>query len=198
MSIWVNYQESKQSDKYLVVFQSLKYEQASEGEDTNLDLDIVNEEQWEQLNAEEKFAEVSKLVDYECAKLNVGSMDAFAIKENTDGRLAYYDTEAEAVYFNIAYLNNSCSLSEAIHLVAHECYHRYTGKVVESLNYLESADMNYEALEYFQDAIALRDASNNYYVDNLSYETYTENELEVRAEKYADTETETLKKELGL
>jgi hypothetical protein len=70
--------------------------------------------------------------------------------------------------------------------------------VVESLDYLESANMNYEALEYFQDAIVLRDAYNNYYIDHLSEETYRQNELEVRADKYAETETELLKKELGL
>jgi hypothetical protein len=198
LAIWVGYQEGVQGDEYLAVFQSLESERAHEGENIDLDLDIASEEQWQQLSAEEKFVEVSKLVDYECAKLNVGSMDIFAVKDNMNGRLAYYDCETEKVCFNIAYLQNSATLVDAIHIVAHECYHRYTDKVVESLDYLESANMNYEALEYFQDAIVLRDAYNNYYMDHLSEETYRQNELEVRADKYAETETELLKKELGL
>ena len=62
------------------------------------------------------------VVDYECNKLHVGSIDVFAIKEITDGRLCYYDSNAEAVYINVAYLNNSCSLPEAVHIIAYECY----------------------------------------------------------------------------
>ena len=191
MVIWVNYQESEQSEKYLVAFKSLQSERASEQQ--NIELNIANEEQWKQLNAEERFLEMTKLVDYECNKLHVGSIDVFAIKEITDGRLGYYDSNAEAVYINVAYLNNSCSLPEAVHIIAHECYHRYTDKVIESLTYLEEAGMNYEALEYYHDAVVLKEAASTYYLDSLEYDTYNENELERQAEQYADTEVELLK-----
>ena len=65
------------------------------------------------------------------------------------------------------------------------------GRITESGTHqelLEKKGFEYETLSYYQDAIILKEAKENYAEDLDSYETYIQNELEVQANVYADAE----------
>lgn len=82
--------------------------------------------------------------------------------------------------------------------MAHEMNHRYNYAIIDSLEVLEEAGFNIKTLDYYQDALILKEADRNYGRDQRnSYEAYRENELEVRARAYADREVEELTEKFG-
>lgn len=184
LAVWIGYQEYARSDEVLTQFQAEKEEMKME---ETSELHLVTEEEWETLTAEERFGEVKKIVAYETDKLGVGSVDLFAVKELIDGRAAYYSHEDHAISVNIIYLNQ-CSLEEAAHVAAHEAYHGYQNRILDSLKALEEAGIDVESLAYYEEAIELKKAFGNYYLDSLSFDSYSANLMEVQAEIYADEE----------
>lgn len=188
MAVYVNYQESIDSGR--IIFEATVEEN---DENDNLEtLDLVSAKQWNMLVAENRLQEIKEFADYECNKLGINPVEVFGIKEITDGTLAYYSHAEEAVYFNIIYLND-CSLEEALRVTSHEIYHRYEHAIIDSLEVLEEAGIQYEELEYYKEAKEIKNASDNYYLDSLSYNTYSQNLLEIKAEEYAKEEVNYLK-----
>lgn len=194
LAVWVNYQEYARADEVLTCFKAEMEDETEIGE--TKDLSLVNDEEWEQLTAEERFGEVKKIVSYETDKLGVGSVDLFAVKELTDGRSAYYSHQDRSISVNIIYLNE-CSLEEAVHIAAHETYHRYQNVLLDSLTTLEEAGIDVESMAYYEDAIELRKACKNYYLDSLSFDSYSSNLMEVQAEIYAKEEIKEFRKRFG-
>ena len=84
-------------------------------------------------------------------------------------------------------------MEKIVHIAAHECYHRQEYKVIEGIELLQEAGIDCENIECFAEAVALKQARDNYYMDSLSYESYSENLLEERSEEYADKMVKDLK-----
>lgn len=189
MAVYVNYEENSTNARIF-------FETTSEEEDISYEKpDLVSVKQFENLIVEDKLQMMREFADYECNKLGVPPVRGlFGIKEITDGTLAYYSHVEEAVYFNIIYLDQ-CSLEEAIHITSHEIFHRYEHVLIDTLQVLEEAGVEYERLEYYKEAQELEAASDNYYMDSLSMDSYHKNELEVKAEEYANKEVQRLKDE---
>lgn len=184
LAVWTGYQEYMEADEVLTYFKTEK-EEMKIGEAAELHL--VTEEEWEKLTSEERFEEVKKIIAYETEKLGVGSVDLFAVKELTDGIAAYYSHENRSISVNIIYLSK-CSLEEAAHTAVHEAYHRYQNLLLDSLEAIEEAGIDVESMAYYEEAVELKKACGNYYLDSLSFDSYSANLMEVQAEIYADEE----------
>ncbi len=193
MTVWVGFHENRDASKYLTYY-SL-WADSDEGADSEEDqqkLDIVDAKTWDNLSVESRFSEISKLTTYFMQDLGVSGVNIYAVKELTDGTLAYYSDEDQSISFNIIYLAD-CTLEEAAHTTAHECYHHYEHQVIQTLEILEEAGLNCENMALFEEAVALREANEHYYQDSLSYESYSANLLEKGSEEYAGKMVERLK-----
>lgn len=189
MAVWVNYHESTVNGR--ILFESTAIKTADENEIVS-NYNLVSEDQWEKMEVASRFEIMKNFTNDKCNDLGVASVDLYGIKELTNRTLAYYSHGEGAVYYNIIYLAK-CSLEEALHVACHEIYHRYEHAVIDSLKVLEEAGIAYESLDYFAEAIEIKKASDNYYLDSLSYDTYSQNLLEILADEYADQEINTLK-----
>lgn len=188
MAVYVNYQENTEGGRIF-------FEATAEENDKNANLetpDLVSAKQWDMLVVENRLQKMKEFADYECNKLGINPVEVFGIKQITDGTLAFYSHQEESVYFNIIYLNE-CSLEEALHVTSHEIYHRYEHAIIDTLIALEEAGIPYEELEYYEEAKELKSASDNYYLDSLSYSSYSQNILEIKAEEFAKNEVKFLR-----
>lgn len=184
MAVWVGFHEDRDSDSYLTYY-SLWAESDDEIDEEENQLDIVSAKAWDNLSVESRFSEVSKLTTYFMQDLGVGGVNIYAVKELTDGTLAYYSDDEQTISFNVIYLAE-CSLEEAIHVTAHECYHHYEREIIRSVETLQEAGFDCENMDVFEEAVALKKADDYYYLDSLSYDTYSENLLEKGSEEYAE------------
>lgn len=194
LGIYVSYNDSLDRERFKIIYEfTYKRDERIE----KPELEMVSEEQWEQLDAEHRMEQMRKLADYECSKLGVEPVDIYANREATESTMGYYADNEDAIYLNVVYLAN-CSIQEAAHVMAHEMNHRYNYAIIDSLEVLEDAGFNVKTLDYYQDALKLKEADRNYNRDlKNSYETYRDNELEVRARAYADREVEELAEKFG-
>ena len=193
MAVWVGYHEDRDRDSYLTYY-SLWANSDDEINEEENQLDIVSSRTWDNLSVESRFSEVSKLTTFFLQDLGVEGVNIYAVKELTDGTLAYYSDEEQTISFNAIYLAE-CSLEEAVHVTAHECYHRYEHEVIRSVETLQEAGFDCENMDVFEEAVALKKADDDYYLDSLSYDTYSENLLEKGSEEYAGNRVEKLKKQ---
>ena len=108
-----------------------------------------------------------------------------------DDVIPFFHTAFNLIRY-IIYLND-CSLEEALRVTSHEIYHRYEHAIIDSLEVLEEAGIQYEELEYYEEAKEIKSASDNYYLDSLSYSSYSQNLLEVKAEEHAKNEVKFLR-----
>lgn len=148
---------------------------------------LAGEEEWKTFTLEERLTYAQAMADYECEELGITTVNVYAVRYSDDTIAGSYLHEFEAVFLNDQYLE-ICGWKELVRVVAHEIYHRYEHVLIDSLELLEKKGFEYENLSYYQDAILLKEAKENYAEDLDSYETYIQNELEVQANDYADEE----------
>lgn len=160
---------------------------ANEEKSLNELISLTGEVEWETFTLEERLPYAQAMADYECEKLGITAVNVYAVQYSDDKISGSYLHEFEAVFLNDQYLE-VCGWKELVRVVAHEIYHRYEHVLIDSLELLEKKGFEYETLSYYQDAIILKEAKENYAEDLDSYETYIQNELEVQANVYADAE----------
>lgn len=188
MALYVGYRESSDV-QYRVDHKSIIAENEI-AEDRNITFNLVSESAWDSLTVESRFSQLENYIAYLCQELNVGGVTIYTVKELTDGTLAYYTHEENAIYLNVVHLSK-CSMREALHICAHEMHHKYANELIEILDILEESEISTE-LEYWDEILALKEAKENYYTDSLTMEGYTSNLLEVRAEQFAHEQIEKL------
>lgn len=193
LTVWTSHNEYYDSDDYLRLWELLSETDETSEEDPVWN--VVSESQWSSLAVNTRFEEFEKMVTYFLQDQGCGDVAVYACKELTDGTLAYYSNASESISVNVIYLN-TCSYQEAIHVAAHECQHKQQWEVIRAVNALEESGKSYENNVYFKEAYALKEASENYRIDSISYEKYKDNLLEVKSEEYAD-EMETRLREEG-
>ena len=123
------------------------------------------------------------MVTYCLQDLNAKDVRIYAQKELTDGTLAAYHDSSEVIVVNAIYLA-TCTYRNAIHVAAHECYHRKEHDIINAIDILEEMGIDTNN-DYFKEALLLKEANERYSKDSQEYDTYKSNLLEVKSEEYA-------------
>lgn len=147
---------------------------------------LSDEDIWgEQDSLEEKVWQLQCVADDCLGELGVTSVPVKVVKALEPAVLGSYSETDKMIYVNKEFLENS-TIQKAVHVIAHECHHRYQHAVIQSLMILKEADFPYEKLGYYQDALKLLEGAKNYAEDRKDYYTYFQNEMEIQAEAYAE------------
>lgn len=147
--------------------------------------ELSEEEEWAlQDSLEEKLWQLQCVADEFLAELGVTSVPIKIVTTLEDTVLGTYSEIDKKIYINKEFLENS-TLRKAVHVVAHECHHRYQHAIIQSLLILEEADFPYENLGYYEEAVKLLEGAKNYKKDQENYYDYLQNEMELQAEDYA-------------
>lgn len=187
LAVWSNCRESSEKkEEYLTVY-SRDEIRGRPGM-----WELVSAEEWEKMDTEERFTEISDVVWWTLDGLGVETTKVRCVKEMQDSVLAYYTDSKNTISFNAVRLAH-CDQETAISVAAHECYHAYEHKIIRSLDILERQGVECKNMEFFAYAYELRDASETYELDSQTYEGYAGNLLEVEANAYADRLIEWLK-----
>ena len=80
----------------------------------------------------------------------------------------------------------NAALPDVIRVIAHECSHRQQHIVIKGIKALQDMGINCEKIECFSEALALKEAEENYAIDSLEYDSYKENLLEKTSDQYAE------------
>jgi len=183
LTVWTVHNEYYNEGEYLRVFSSDTF--ALNRKETESDKwTAISEDEWDNLAANSRFEEFTKMVSYFLSDLGCSPLKVYACKELTDGTLAYYSDDDEAISVNIIYMD-TCSYREAVHVAAHECRHCMQHQGIKAVEILEEAGVDCRNLEYFSDVYALKEAYDNYALDSMRFESYANNLMEQDSEKYA-------------
>ena len=148
--------------------------------------EISDEEEWKRnVTLEEKVWQLQCVADDCLEELGVTSVPVKVVTALEPAVLGSYSEIDKIIYVNKEFLENS-TIQKAVHVIAHECHHRYQHAIIQSLMILEEADFPYEKLGYYQDAVKLLEGAKNYAEDRNDYYTYLHNEMEIQAEAYAE------------
>ena len=183
VAIWCSWNEVYESDDYLTYYSSFAESDKELSEENKWD--IVDEQTWNNLSVESRFKEVEKMVTYFLQDLGVDGITVYAVKELSDNRLGSYSDYNESMSINITYMANA-SLTEVIKVVAHECSHRQQHVIIKGIETLQDMGIKCENIECFSEAMALKEAEENYGRDSLDYDSYKENLLEKTSNQYAE------------
>jgi hypothetical protein len=155
---------------------------------------VVDEKIWESLNVYSRFMQVEEIVEYMLRDLGIEQgVSVWAVKENRDYRLGYYDEISGSICISVNYLA-SAHLSEVIKLIAHETMHYQQMLIVEALKTVEElGTLDLGSVECFQQMLMLKKAKDRYQIDKESYKDYKENYLEIKADAYAENTLKDLK-----
>lgn len=190
VAIWCSWNEIYDSDDYLTYYSSFVESEKELSEEENK-WEVVDEETWNNLSIESRFTEVEKMTTYFLQDLGVDGVNLYAVKELTDDRLGYYSDYNESMCINITYVANA-TLPEVIRVVAHECSHRQQHVIIKGITALQDMGIDCENIECFSEALALKEAEENYGRDSLDYDSYKENLLEKTSNQYAEKMVEML------
>ena len=190
ITVWTAHNEYYDDEIYLRLFSNDMFSDSEEETGENI-WTVIDEDQWENLAVNSRFEEFSKMVSYFLKDQRSEPIKLYACKELTDGTLAYYTDESKSISVNVIYLN-SCSYREAVHVAAHECRHCIQHQGIKAIEVLEDAGIDCKNLDYFAEVYALKEANDNYYLDSLHFDTYTDNLLEQDSEEYANEQEKNL------
>lgn len=190
MAIWCSWNEMYNSDDYLTYYSAFVEAEKELSEEEN-EWEVVDEETWNNLSVESRFAEVEKMTTYFLQDLGVDGVHLYAVKELTDNRLGYYSDYNDSMCINITYVANA-TLPEVIRVVAHECSHRQQHVIIKGITALQEMGIACEKIESFSEGLALKEAEENYGRDSLDYDSYKENLLEKTSNQYAEKMVEML------
>lgn len=185
LGIMVGFKENGRQSRLNLLYYSLYAEETDSTDIDSLQLNIVTTETWENLSTESRFNELEKAASYFLTERGVNNgTNLYAVKELTDGTLAYYNDRENSISFNVSYLSE-CTLEEALEVTAHECYHKYEHELIRSIQTLEELGFNCCSMPFYIEAVELEKADNSYGLDSLTWEGYSTNKLETDANKYA-------------
>lgn len=184
IAIWCNWNEVHDSDEYLTYYSTYAESEKELSKEENK-WEVVDEDTWNNLSVESRFKEIEKMTTYFLQDLGVDGISVYGVKELTDNRLGYYSDYNELMCINITYVANA-SLTEVVSVVAHECSHRQQHVIIKGITTIQDMGIKCENIECFAEAIALKEAEENYGRDSLNYDSYKENLLEKTSNQYAD------------
>ena len=151
---------------------------------------------WLSLDVEGRYEEARKMALYFLNDLNVDAqgIEIRASKALSDGEaVAYYNDGEQCISINVNYLLEYGPDSIA-QVVAHECLHAYDHQIIRELEALEEEGYNTN-LSCYDEARALKAASESYREDSKTFEGYANNLLERRANEYAMKKIKELKEQ---
>lgn len=152
---------------------------------TSLTYELSSEEDWKTHDSlEEKVWQLQWVANDCLGELGVTSVPVEVVTTLDATVLGSYSEADKTIYVNKEFLKNS-TLQKAIHVIAHECHHRYQHAIIQSLMILKEADFPYEKLGYYQNAAKLLKGAMEYKEDKENYFEYLKNEMELQADAYA-------------
>lgn len=158
---------------------------------------LSDEDTWKKMDSlEEKVWQLQCVADDCLGELGVTSVPVKAVTTLEPTVQGSYSEIDKMIYINKEFLEKA-TLQKTIHVIAHECHHRYQHAIIQSLMILEDADFPYEKLGYYQEAMALLKGAKEYKEDQENYFDYLKNEMEVQAEAYARSKLEAFAEKYG-
>ena len=147
-------------------------------------LHLLGEEEWEQLEYQQRIDILQTVSDLECANLGIPAHPTVAAALLEDETLGCYEEETNTIYINIQYLvcNGSVVM---VHTTLHEVAHCYQHVLVRLYDEIDTEEL--KGLSQIKPAAVYKEEFDHYIsTANGTYEEYAGQACEQDANQYAD------------